>query len=241
MSRYKTITAFAALTYALPLSAQSTGRTPADVRSPAAQKVIALFSGKPADLAANWVRRGSNKPAAWKVQDGVMVAGGGDIVTKQKFKDFQLHLEWKPPVLPPNVRGQARGNSGVFLQGRYEIQVLDSYGVAEPGRGDAGAVYNQAAPLVNAYKPPTEWQTFDIFFRAPRVDAAGKMTEKARVTVLLNGFIIQNNQEIQGSTGGPQDENPREPGAIRLQDHGNPVQFRNILILPLPEKSGSRY
>ncbi len=176
----------------------------------------------------------------WKVQDGALVVGGGDLVTKQEFRDFRLHLEFREPSMP-DQHGQARGNSGVYLQGRYEIQVLDSYGLTEPGQGDCGAVYNQAAPLVNACKPPLEWQTYDIVFRAARFDAAGHMTEHAHVTVIQNGQIVQNNQEITGPTASALTTDETQPGPVRLQDHGNPVSYRNIWIVPLPAAGADHY
>jgi hypothetical protein len=227
--------ALAATPFALTAQAQnqpsrSSGASAASHRP----QPVTLFGGSQADVARHW-------DGSWKVENGALVSGGGELTTKQRFRDFQLHIEWKPPVLPANVRGQARGNSGVFLQGLYEIQVLDSFDVPRPGKGDAGAVYNQAAPLLDAYKPPTEWQTYDIAFRAARADASGKVTEPARVTVFLNGFVIQNNQVINGPTAGPGDADRIALGPIRLQDHGNPVRFRNIKILPLPEEGSTGY
>ena len=202
--------------------------------------IIVLFSGKPEDVAANWRKNMSDKDAAWQVKSGAMVSGGGDIVTKQDFTDFQLHVEFKVPYMPDKT-GQGRGNSGVGLQSHYEIQVLDSFGFKEPGTGDCGAVYNQAAPLVNACRPPLEWQTYDITFRAPRFDDAGQVKEKARVTVIQNGLIVQNNQEIKGPTGIGSDRPVDKPGPIYLQDHGNPAEFRNIWIRPLPTEPATHY
>ena len=154
--------------------------------------------------------------------------------------DYQLHVEFKVPYMPDKT-GQGRGNSGVFQQGRYEIQLLDSYGFASPGKGDCGAVYSQSAPLVNACKPPRQWQTYDITFRSARLGADGKVSEPARVTVVQNGITVQNNTVIEGVTGGSEDKNEGTPGRIRLQDHGNKMQFRNIWILPLPEKGSATY
>lgn len=210
------------------------------VPPPNSPDVIVLFSGKQAEIDANWRKNMSTQPAAWKAVDGVMRSAGGDIVTKQDFTDFQLHLEFKVPYRP-DKHGQERGNSGVGLQSHYEIQILDSSGWKEPGAGDCGAVYSQYAPLVNACKPPLSWQTYDITFRAPRFDEAGKMTEKARVTVIQNGLIVQNNQEIKGPTGIGGDRAIDKPGPIYLQDHGNPVEFRNIWIRPLPTTSVTHY
>src|SRR5262249_52038953 len=162
--------------------------------------------------------------------------------TVEKFDDFLLHVEWMEPDMP-NARGQGKGNSGIGLQARYEIQVLDSYGWQLPGKGDCGAVYGQAAPLVNACKPPLQWQGFDIVFRAPRFDAAGKMAEKPRVTVFQNGILIQNNVEIQGPTGieSRADADLSQPGPVILQDHGHPVRYRNIWIQRLPSKGSDQY
>ena len=207
------------------------------VRPPA--NAIVLFSGKPEEVAQNWRKNFSTVDAAWPVKDGAMQVKGGDIVSKQEFVDFQLHVEFKVPYVP-NEKGQGRGNSGVGLQSHYEIQVLDSSGWATPGMGDCGAVYNQAAPLVNACKPPLQWQTYDITFRAPRFKD-GKLTEKARVTVLLNGLLVQNNTEIQGPTGIGGDRALDKPGPIYLQDHSHPVQYRNIWVIPLPTEGSKSY
>ena len=133
-------------------------------------------------------------------------------MTEETFTDFMLHLEFMTPDMP-EATGQAKGNSGVFLQGRYEIQVLDSYGIKTPGKGDCGAIYNQFAPLVNACKPPLEWQTYDAVFRAPRVDDAGKIVEPARMTVLQNGLVIHNNVQLPGVTVGQHWERGRRAGA----------------------------
>jgi len=200
------------------------------------QGAIVLFNGT--DV-TNWRKRNS-EPAAWKVAEGVMTAGGGDIVSEQRFVDFQLHLEFRIPEMREK-KGQARGNSGVYLQGRYEIQVLDSYGIGVPGKGDCGAVYDQFAPLVNACKPPLEWQSYDAFFRAARVDGAGRVTEPVRLTLLQNGIVIQNNVQLPGVTGGAMDKNVGEPGPLLLQDHGDPVQYRNVWVLPLPLQGSDRY
>ena len=199
---------------------------------------VVLFDGK--DL-SNWTKLDGGAPA-WEVADGAMTvtAGGGDIVSREQFNDFLLHLEFMTPDMP-DATGQAKGNSGVFLQGRYEIQVLDSYGIDVPGMGDCGAIYNQFASLVNACKPPLEWQTYDAIFRAARVGESGEIEENARVTVLQNGIVIQNNVQMLGATGGATDEDAAAPGPLRLQDHGNPVKYRNIWIAPLPLKGSDVY
>jgi Domain of Unknown Function (DUF1080) len=201
--------------------------------SPAAppKDAIVLFDGR--DL-SGWAQRRSGRPATWKIEDGAMVAGGGDIVTTQKFTDFQLHVEFNVPLMP-NARGQARGNSGVYLQGRYEIQVLDSYGLVSQS-GDCGAIYDQAPPMVNACRPPGQWQTYDILFHAPRFDEAGRRIARPRVSVLQNGIWIHDDVEIDGSTTASMNTDPREPGPIMLQDHGNPVRYRNVWLRPLREQ-----
>lgn len=202
------------------------------------EAAVVLFDGK--DL-SNWSRLDGGAPG-WEVADGAMTvtAGTGDIVSRGQFTDFLLHLEFMTPDMP-DATGQAKGNSGVFLQGWYEIQVLDSYGIDVPGMGDCGAIYNQFASLVNACKPPLEWQTYDAIFRAARVGESGEIEENARVTVLQNGIVIQNNVQIQGSTGGATDEDAAAPGPLRLQDHGNPVKYRNIWVVPLPLKGSDVY
>lgn len=198
---------------------------------------IILFNGK--DL-SNWQTR-SGGPAGWDVDDGVMTVkpGTGDIMTKEKFTDFMLHLEWMEPDMP-DAKGQAKGNSGVYLQGRYEIQVLDSYGIEVPGKGDCGAIYNQYAPLVNACKPALQWQSYDIIFRSARIDASGKI-ENARITALQNGMVIHNNVIVDGITGGAIDDKVLEPGPLLLQDHGNLIKYRNIWIVKLPLKGSDKY
>lgn len=207
---------------------------PAPVPAPPGAKI--LFDGS---NLSQWVSRG-DRPAPWKIEDGVATAGGGDIETREKFQNFYLHVEFMTPYMP-DKHGQARGNSGVYLQGRYEIQVLDSYGKPEPGTGDCAAVYGQSAALVNACRPPLRWQTYDIVYRAPRYHD-GQLVEKARVTVLQNGVAVQNNTEIQGgTTAGHTGEPPQDPGPIMLQDHGNPVKYRNVWIVPLPEHGASKY
>ena len=201
------------------------GRTSADPPSDA----IVLFDGK--DL-SRW--QGQNgAPARWIVRDGYVevVPGAGEITTRDTFGDVQLHIEWATPAVAKG-EGQERGNSGVFL-GPYEIQILDSYDNKTYFHGQAGSVYKQHAPLVNASRKPGEWQTYDIVFHAPRFDEQGKVIDRARVTVLHNGVLIQNNAEIYGIT---YNDRPalyiahdlRQP--IRLQDHGNPMRFRNIWI-----------
>lgn len=171
----------------------------------------------------------------WKLVDGAMeVAGGaGSIVSRQRFKDFKLHLEFRMPFMP-QVREQKRGNSGVYLQGRYEVQILDSYGL-KGENNECGAIYEVAAPLVNMCAPPLQWQSYDITFCAARFDEAGKKTRAARVTVIHNGVKIHDNTAISGPTAYPLSYNENEGGGILLQDHADSVQYRNIWAVELPE------
>jgi hypothetical protein len=201
------------------------------------ESAVILFDGK--DL-SNWTGRDGGEPK-WKVEGDAMIVEPrtGDISSKETFTDHFLHVEFMCPDMP-EASGQAKGNSGVFLQGRYEIQVLDSYGIDVPGKGDCGAIYNQFAALVNACKPPLEWQTYDVIFRAPRFNDAGEMTENVRVTALQNGLVILNNVQLPGTTAGA-DSEVAKPGPLRLQDHGNLVQYRNIWAVPLPLEGSDQY
>ncbi|WP_434739486.1 family 16 glycoside hydrolase [Micromonospora sp. SH-82] len=190
---------------------------------------IVLFDG---GSLAEW-QHTDGRSASWtRVEGGAMQVSGGDLRTRQAFGDFRLHVEFKVPVLPPEVTGQNRGNSGVYLQERYEIQILDSYGDPTLDTNEAGAVYLQKAPDVNAATPPGTWQTYEIEYRAARYDAAGAKVENARVTVDWNGTRVHDDVAVTGPTGGNIPEGPAT-GSIRLQDHQNPVQFRNIWIEPL--------
>lgn len=192
---------------------------------------IRLFDGSSMDA---W-----NNAGSWQVGDGVVTVGKGMIETKQGFGDCQLHLEYRMPA-PPKGKGQGRGNSGVFLMGLYEIQVLDSYEDGTDGPltypdGQCGGIYKQQPPAVNACRPPGEWQSFDILFTRPRFTAAGLLAKPGRVSVLHNGVAIHSDAVIKSSTQWAEPPQPRpHPDSlpIRLQDHGNPVQFRNIWIRP---------
>ncbi len=203
------------------------GRPPSDA--------IALFEGK--DL-SRWTDA-DGQPAKWKVADGYMevVPHSGIIQTRQAFGDCQLHVEFTEPT-PPAGEGQERGNSGVFLMGLYEIQVLDSYHSKTYADGQASAVYAQFPPQVNASRPPGQWQTYDIVFHGPRFDQGGKVTRPARVTALHNGVLVQDNVELSGPTGHhvrPPYKSTPDKLPLSLQDHGNPVRFRNIWIRELGE------
>jgi hypothetical protein len=184
------------------------------------------------DLSA-WVD-GEGRPARWSAEDGVItvVPRTGDIRTRESFGDVQLHIEWRSPVLPPAREGQNRANSGVFLQGRYEVQVLDTLTNRTYSNGQAASIYKQHIPLVNAARPAGEWQVYDIVYTAPRFGADGAVQSPARITVLFNGVLVQNNVELAGPTtyiGLPQYEAHGE-APLQLQDHGEPVSFRNIWV-----------
>lgn len=196
---------------------------------------IVLFDGK--DLSAWQNTQGG--PAEWKVGNGVMTVdkSKGDIRTKAEFESFQLHIEW---CIPRNIsgEGQARGNSGVYLQGMYEIQVLDNYENKTYVNGQAGSIYKQSAPLANAMRKPGEWNVYDIIYTAPVFKADGTYRSHPYVTVIHNGVVVQNHTMILGTTeyiGFPQ-VRPHGAGPILLQSHGDPsepISYRNIWIRPL--------
>lgn len=188
---------------------------------------VVLFNGE--DL-EGWVKANGKGPAEWDVEDGILTVAPrkGSIRTEKTFGDFQLHLEFNIPYMP-KARGQARGNSGVYLDGAYELQVLDSYGL-KPQDNDCGAIYKQVVPAVNACKPPLQWQTYDITFHKAKVEG-DKVVKKARVTVLQNGIKIIDDAEISVTPGGVGTKEG-EDGPIMLQDHGNEVQYRNLWLKP---------
>jgi hypothetical protein len=209
--------------------------TPPAVPAGAPSDAIVLFDGK--DLKA-WKTQGKDAPAGWKVENGYMevVKGKGAIETLQAFGDVQLHIEWMAPT-PPVGDSQDRGNSGVFFGGsRYEVQVLDSYQNKTYPDGQAGAVYGQFPPLVNASRPPGEWQVYDIVFEMPRFSASGAVEKPGRVTVFHNGVLVQHARELIGPTTNkvrtPYSSHP-EALPLSLQDHGNPMRFRNIWVRKL--------
>lgn len=211
----------------------------AQIGDPPADAII-LFNGK--DINSEWeesVRGGGTKPPTWIIKDGAMesVQGSGSIRTKRVFGDFQLHVEWKTPSVITG-KSQGRGNSGVYLQDLYELQILDSWHNRTYRNGQAGAFYKQYAPLVNASRKPGEWQCYDIVYTAPRFgkDSTIYFTPP-RATVFHNGMLIQNNVALRGPTtfvGIPEFLIKKHgPGRIQLQQHGNPVAFRNIWIREL--------
>ena len=215
------------------------GRTNADAPSDA----IVLFDGKNLD---EWVAEKDGSPAGWSVGNGVVtvVKKAGDIRTKRSFSNYQLHIEWR---IPENITGtdQARGNSGVYLAWAngdgYELQVLDSYNNATYVNGQAGSIYKQYAPLVNAMRKPGEWQTYDVVWTAPTFKADGSLATPAYVTAFHNGVLVQDHVELKGVTKyiGQPEYKAHGPAPILLQAHGDtspPISFRNIWLRPLPAR-----
>jgi hypothetical protein len=206
---------------------------PALPPAPAPSDAIVLFNGR--DL-SEW-KSGDGQPTRWKLGNGYMevISGTGGISTVRHFGDCQLHIEWATPV-PPSENGQDRGNSGVFLMGMYEVQVLDSYGNDTYPDGQAAAIYGQYPPLVNASRPPGEWQSYDIIFRRPRFSASGTLMEPARITVMHNGVVVHDAVTLTGPSGHrtrPPYRSHPDRLSISLQDHASPVRFRNIWVRDL--------
>lgn len=206
---------------------RQTQRVSPDLGKRAPEGAVVLFDGSSLD---QWQSRNAGQPVAWKLlAEGVMEVGGsGDIVSKEKFGDHLLHLEFRLPYMP-RAFGQARANSGVYLQSRYETQVLDSYGL-EGLDSECGGFYQICRPALNMCAPPLQWQSYDITFHAAKLGADGKKTANARVTVIHNGVKIHDNFELPHATPGAVDEKEGEPAGLLLQDHGNPVQYRNIWV-----------
>lgn len=206
--------------------------TPADMdhMMGAPSDAIILFDGK---NTSQW-QQARRDTISWPIVDGALVVGRGEIRTKREFTDYQLHVEWSAPT---EVKGtsQGRGNSGIFMQGRYEVQVLDNYDNETYVNGQAASIYKQSAPLVNAMQKPGKWNTYDIIYTAPRFREDGTLDYPARITVLHNGIVVQNNTTITGNTEyiGLPKYTAHGPGPISIQDHGNPVRFRNIWIREL--------
>ena len=207
--------------------------TPGDfATNTAPSDAIVLFDGK--DLSA-W-QSSDGGEAGWDVHDGVFTvkAGTGGIQTKDVFGSFQLHIEWSSPTVIQG-EGQGRGNSGVFLQGLYEVQILDCYNNETYSNGQTGSIYKQATPLANVMRKPGEWNTYDIIYSAPVFNEDGTYRVAPTVTVIHNGVVIINHYTIRGTTeyiGHPR-VTPHGDGPIALQDHGNPVSFRNIWLRKL--------
>jgi hypothetical protein len=212
-----------ASTLTAPIKAQEFKRPP---------NAIVLFDGKDT---SEWVMRDGGKPFSWDVVDGAMVvkAGQSDIMTKQEFGDYRLHLEFYIP-LEANKKDQARSNSGVYNQGRYEIQILDSFNNPTYKAGGVGSLYSQKDPDQYAIKPPENWNIYDIIFRAARLGPDGKPVEKPRISVWHNGIRIHRDVEINTpGTASGLDAKWVTKGPILLQNHGSPVRFRNIWIVPM--------
>ncbi|MDE3162410.1 MAG: DUF1080 domain-containing protein [Acidobacteriota bacterium] len=217
--------------------------TPATTPGGAPSDAIVLFDGKNED---EWVSAADHTPAQWTVHDGILTVskGTGNIETRRRFKNYQLHLEFR---IPENITGsgQARGNSGVFLASTgpgdagYELQVLDNYQNETYVNGMVGSLYKQAIPLVNAARKPGEWQTYDVAWTAPVFDAEGKVVRPAYVTVFFNGVLVENHFELQGETLyiGKPFYKAYDRAPIKLQAHGDksePISFRNIWVRELP-------
>ncbi len=204
--------------------------TPADTPGGPPSDAVVLFDGT--DLSA-W-----NGADGWEVKDGIAIPKKGGLSTKQSFGDIQMHVEWATPA-EVKGSGQGRGNSGIYLMGKYEVQVLDSYQNETYFDGSAGSLYKQWPPLVNASRKPGEWQTYDIAFTAPRFDANKTLVRPGYVTVFHNGVLVQNHSELTGSTSfetPPKYEPHSEKQPIQLQFHGNPVRFRNIWVRELRDR-----
>ena len=208
--------------------------TPGEGNSQPPSDAVVLFDGK--DL-SGW-ENGEN----WSVKSGVAIAGEGPIVSKAKFGDCQVHIEWSAPT-PPKGEGQGRGNSGLFLMGIYEIQILDSYINKTYFDGQAGSIYKQTPPMVNAMRPPGEWNTYDVIWTRPRFAEDGSLESPAYMTAIHNGIVILNHFQLQGNT--PYSTPPsytkhadRLP--ISIQDHGNPVRFRNIWVRDIKPMVGEQ-
>ena len=223
------------MTRPLPAKVEASVKLPV----PPPSDAVVLFDGT--DL-SGW-RAADGSAAKWIIKDGSLAAvpGGGPVSTRDGYGDIQLHIEWAAPT-PGRGKGQGRGNSGVFLMSKYEVQVLDSHENTTYPDGQAAAVYGQYPPLVNASLPAGEWQAYDIVFRRPRFRPDGSVAQPARITVLHNGVLVHDNSEIWGPTSWlqhlPYESHPdRLP--LQLQDHGNPVLFRNIWLRELDEEPRS--
>lgn len=202
-------------------------------RNAAPSDAVMLFDGS--DLSAWESERGGKAP--WAVADGAftVVPGSKGVRTKQSFCDIQLHIEWRSPAQTQGFAGQHRGNSGIFLQQLYELQVLDSHDNATYSNGQAGSIYKQAIPLVNASRAPGEWQEYDVIWKAPRFSQGGGLVSPARMTVLHNGVLVQNDTVLSGKTEyiAAPSYSPHGCAPIYLQDHDAKVSFRNVWVREL--------
>ncbi len=208
--------------------------TPGENNTAPPSDAVVLFDGK--DL-SHW--KGAD---SWKVEDGLMVVGKGQVTSKEEFGDCQVHIEWSAPV-PAKGSGQGRGNSGLFLMGRYELQILDSYENETYYDGQAGAIYKQTPPLANAMRAPGQWNTYDVFWTAPRFNEDGSLKSPAYITAVHNGVLILNHFELKGDTPfvrPPKYEKHSDKGPLSLQDHGNPLRFRNIWVREIQPVEGKQ-
>ena len=213
--------------------------TPGETAADPPSDAIVLFGGTNLDA--------FNGGEKWEVEHGVATAGGGTITTKQKFGDVQVHLEFRSPV-EVEGQGQGRGNSGLYLMNRYEVQILDSYDNVSTFDTQAGALYKQSPPLVNASRPPGAWQTYDVVFEAPRFDENGTVVRPAYATVLHNGVAVQVRKQLNGSTAYNQRFKRRHvyeahplKESFNLQWHGDKVSFRNVWVRELELDRGAEY
>lgn len=208
--------------------------TPGKTNDAPPSDAVILFDGK--DL-SHW-KNAEN----WKIVDGAMVAGKGSITSVEEFGDCQLHIEWSAAT-PPKGSGQGRSNSGVFLMGTYELQVLDSFENPTYHDGQAGAIYKQTPPMANAMRKPGEWNTYEVFWTAPRFNEDGGLKSPAYITAVHNGVLILNHFELKGDTPfnrPPQYKKHSDKGPLSLQDHGAPVRFRNIWVRPIVPVEGKQ-
>ncbi|MBN8460278.1 MAG: DUF1080 domain-containing protein [Verrucomicrobia bacterium] len=215
-----------------PSTQEQPGKPPSDA--------IVLLDGTPASLAKWESGKNPGQPAPWKLTDGALqvVPGSGEIRTREQFGDCQLHVEWSAPT---QIQGnsQGRSNSGIFLTGDTEVQVLDNYNNPTYADGFAGSVYGVNPPHANALQAPGKWQFYDIIFRRP-VFKDGKMVDSGRLTVTINGVVVQDSTPLEGGGGhkGRSKDRPfPDAGPLKLQDHGNPIRFRNIWYRPLPKRA----
>ena len=215
------------LTFGLGKSQDTAPRVISALPGEAPSDAVILFDRTSLE---KWQHR-DGSPPNWKLINGTMVVNKGSIETRRKFGDMQIHLEFRMPA-PATGKGQDRGNSGVYIHGNYEVQILDSYENETYFNGQCASLYKTSPPLVNACRPPVIWQTYDIIFHAARFDGTGNVAEKATITVLHNGVLVQDNYAIS-PTGAASGNRELEKGPVVLQDHSHPVSYRNIWIREL--------